>query len=682
VLELRLADKWLIHWADPLGPRAAPPRRPLSPSELGRLFLVAEKHGVLAAVLKNAAATDSGDASEAILCEATACRDAATGFSLMLQQQADALMRRLGNLPAAIVKGPVFARHLYPEHRLRRFTDIDVLVADDAVAALDEPLFQLGFHLVEAQPEGEPQEWKWLHRDQNEMMIEVHRNLVHARSLRRAMSLTYRDIADEEVPGATELPASLLVIAGVHGATHNFERLLHVSDMLQAGRALRASDEGHLEQLIGRTGARFAVVAGLELAGRMFAEPRCLTLARALRPVRYVAGARWLLGGTVVVSSMDGRRPVHAWRRAIFRELLKRPQSVTAPGIAANMPARLTAEPAPGADTRSHFGQLLARHCHALGLQELDITVALRPRGPAEPRIAGIDREHNRISISCQEMPAAQPDELLHRLGAVLAVIGTVPARSIRTLADLSDGEDGGPGVLSFCSRSPDAILVPDHIFVRSRGYATYRQLGRSNKTAWEARSNWIIWRGLSTGAGVISKEALSPRDGDLLARVRLCLELRDVPETSAKLHAVAQSRNLPLDTARLASAGIIGDYISPIAWCGMKFAIDVDGNTNAWSNFFTRLLMGCCVLKVASAAGYRQWYYDDMEPWIHYVPVRADLADLRDRIAWCRANLAESRRIAATGQEFAMARNFDTEIAAAVLRVGEAHASGRLRAA
>jgi Glycosyl transferase family 90 len=133
-------------------------------------------------------------------------------------------------------------------------------------------------------------------------------------------------------------------------------------------------------------------------------------------------------------------------------------------------------------------------------------------------------------------------------------------------------------------------------------------------------------------------------------------------------------SSNLALDTERLASAGILGDYIAPITWCGLKFAIDIDGNTNAWSNFFTRLLMGCCVLKVASAAGYRQWYYGDIEPWIHYVPVKADLSDICERIAWCRSNHAGARRIAAAGQEFATARDFDNEIAAAARRVGAAY--------
>jgi hypothetical protein len=672
--KLPLIDKWLVHWADPLVPSGLAPRRSLSADELGRLFLLPEMHGVLAAVLKNAAA--GGDSSEAVLREAMARHHAAVGFSLMILERADALVRLLGNLPATIVKGPVFARRLYPAPELRRFTDIDVLVADDAIPALDEPLGWLGFRLFKSEPSDQPQEWKWLHRSRSEMLIEVHRNLVHAHSLRRAMSLRYQDIACDDMADAIERPAALLAIAGVHGATHNFERLLHVTDVLQAARTLTTeSDESDLERLIARTGARFAVVAGLELAGRLFREERCVALARVLRPVAYVAGARWLLGRAVVISAMDRRRHAFSWRRTLFRELLKRPQPMTTRGTPAGRPSTPGAKSAEGTGGELTLAQDLTRRCRAMGLRQFEITIVPQRHHLPRPYVVGIAREHDSITISCQMwLPESRPTTFLNRLCPVLAVVGKAPSLYMRRLADISDGEDSGPGVISFCSRDPQAILIPDDVFVRTRGYEGYRHLARTNRTAWDDRSNWIVWRGLTTGAGAISKETLSPDDPELVARVRLCLALRDEPETNVRLHAIAQSSNLQLDTERLASAGILGDYMNPIAWCGLKFAIDIDGNTNAWSNFFTRLLLGCCVLKVASGAGYRQWYYGEIEPWIHYVPVKSDFADLRERIAWCRANLAECRQIAMAGQALAMARDYHGEIEAAARRVSEAY--------
>jgi hypothetical protein len=90
--------------------------------------------------------------------------------------------------------------------------------------------------------------------------------------------------------------------------------------------------------------------------------------------------------------------------------------------------------------------------------------------------------------------------------------------------------------------------------------------------------------------------------------------------------------------------------------------------------------MMGCCVLKIASPLGYRQWYYDELKAWTHYVPVKADLSDLKQQIAWCRANLDECRQIAGRGQNFAMARSYDTEVASAVDRLTQAYTDGKLR--
>lgn len=271
-------------------------------------------------------------------------------------------------------------------------------------------------------------------------------------------------------------------------------------------------------------------------------------------------------------------------------------------------------------------------------------------------------------------MIAAKPNEVFHRVWAVLAVVGGMPSlRGAELMADISDGEESGPGLISFCSRDPDAILIPDHVFVRTHGYDAERALARASTIDWDARSDRIVWRGSSTGHGRIATADLSATDPDLIPRVRLCLALKGTPGTDVKLSAVAQSADVVRDTERLSRAGILGEFISPICWYGFKFAIDIDGNSNAWSNLFTRLMMGCCVLKVASAEGYRQWYYGDIHPWVHYVPVKADLSDLHDTIAWCRDHPAECRQIAAEAQAFAMARHFEGEMVSARERVGRA---------
>lgn len=75
-------------------------------------------------------------------------------------------------------------------------------------------------------------------------------------------------------------------------------------------------------------------------------------------------------------------------------------------------------------------------------------------------------------------------------------------------------------------------------------------------------------------------------------------------------------------------------------------------------------------MLKVASPHGFRQWYYDRLDPWTHYVPVAADLSDLAERVQWCRDNDDACQAIAATGQRLAHSMTRATEKRAAVARI------------
>jgi hypothetical protein len=325
------------------------------------------------------------------------------------------------------------------------------------------------------------------------------------------------------------------------------------------------------------------------------------------------------------------------------------------------------------------LGEDLTRYCRdTLAVPDIAVSVSVRPGSDGFRHLVLLRREENRLSASCVDRFLARDhDGGYTRLSTVLAVAARVPLASFRAVADLSDGETAGPGCLGFCSRDPAAILVPDPYFICNTGYHELR--GVAQETAWRDRGDRIVWRGSTTGSGTIATDELSPDDPSLIPRVRLCLKLQDVPAADVKISTIVQSNDPAGDTERLARAGIMGDFIPPLAWRGFKFAIDIDGNTNAWQNLFTRLLMGCCVLKVASPSNFRQWYYEDLKPWIHYIPVKADLSDLGRQIAWCRANPDACERVAADGQAFAMARDYATEVAAAVERVCAAFRRGKL---
>ena len=266
-------------------------------------------------------------------------------------------------------------------------------------------------------------------------------------------------------------------------------------------------------------------------------------------------------------------------------------------------------------------------------------------------------------------------DGLLHaycsRLAPLLMMFGATSSVKV-AIVDVSDGEECGPGIVGYCSRSADAILVPDIEFYYSRGYAKFREPHSENRD-WATREETLVWRGSTTGLGVPSHEVMSSDDPTLLPRTRMCLLLRNHPGTDVRLSKVVHSGNTAMEENWFCAANIFGAGIASTDWWGRKYALDIDGNSNAWSNLFTRLLMGCCVIKVASAQGYRQWYYDELTAWEHFVPVAPDMSDLLEKVDWCRSNNLECREIAARGQEFARRRTFETETRQAARRIEDA---------
>jgi len=108
-------------------------------------------------------------------------------FSMMLRQHAHPLLEQMKDLPVALVKGETFARLLYPSPSLRPFTDIDMLVAPTAIGAACDVLAQNNYFLGEDPVASGRREWKWVHKTNPRIMVELHTNLVHAPSLHGAM---------------------------------------------------------------------------------------------------------------------------------------------------------------------------------------------------------------------------------------------------------------------------------------------------------------------------------------------------------------------------------------------------------------------------------------------------------------------------------------------------------------
>ena len=304
--------------------------------------------------------------------------------------------------------------------------------------------------------------------------------------------------------------------------------------------------------------------------------------------------------------------------------------------------------------------------------------ITLRPRLKARqgvPHQIKITKSGRRLILWLSNIYSDHDEPFLktlyrYRLPVLLHLLSQTSPSVHHVWANLGDNDDDGPrGGLAFCSAAQDSLLVPDHEFFLFNAYEELRlELGRQRP--WAERMDSIIWRGSTTGHGDFPTNALNFNGASVLPRIRLCSLLNSFPGTDVKIYQCVQLANCQDATDLLRRANLFGNKLPVTTWLDHKYAIDIDGNSNAWSNFFCRMLFGCCIIKVTSEHGYRQWYYDRLKPWEHFVPVKADLSDLIDKIIWCRNHPVECARIGAAAQELTQRMTLQTEIRDAVKRI------------
>lgn len=235
------------------------------------------------------------------------------------------------------------------------------------------------------------------------------------------------------------------------------------------------------------------------------------------------------------------------------------------------------------------------------------------------------------------------------------------PAQAL--LFQMGDGAGLDRRSLAFGLRAhlPAVRLLPDPYFHRSRGFAKLRDLVAERQLApWRKRGRTVFWRGTATGL-------LGAEGYRALPRVRLAAICSTLRRTDVRLYDVPEQVRSHHDPAIVAAelrrAGLMGDFVPMRVFAEHRYTIDIDGNANAWS-LFEKMLLGLCILKVETP--WRQWFYDRIAPWEHFVPVRADLSDLAERIEWCFLHDDAAAGIAAAAQRLALEMTYEAEMAAA----------------
>lgn len=234
----------------------------------------------------------------------------------------------------------------------------------------------------------------------------------------------------------------------------------------------------------------------------------------------------------------------------------------------------------------------------------------------------------------------------------------------------VSDGDLPTDAMFGPVSSHGRMVPLPDAYFFQNRGFADMRHIALADSKPWSERAAGLRWRGTTTGSGRIDFGPSAQNDPTVLARLRFAMIARQAPDMDALFTRgdTDHSWHLPA----MDHYGYAGDPIPEADWINDKFALDIDGHTNTWSNFIIRMHLGCCVLKVDSQFGYRQWYYDRIRPWEHFIPVKSDMSDLAEKLDWARSNLPEAEAIARKGQQFARSMTLESETEAAAKIITE----------
>ena len=84
------------------------------------------------------------------------------------------------------------------------------------------------------------------------------------------------------------------------------------------------------------------------------------------------------------------------------------------------------------------------------------------------------------------------------------------------------------------------------------------------------------------------------------------------------------------------------------------KYLLNLDGTVAAYR--LPALLAGNSVVLKQDSKWYEH-FYAELEPFVHYIPVKEDATDVMDQLQWARTYDRRAQRIARRGREYARAR-------------------------
>jgi len=192
--------------------------------------------------------------------------------------------------------------------------------------------------------------------------------------------------------------------------------------------------------------------------------------------------------------------------------------------------------------------------------------------------------------------------------------------------------------VFAFCKMVNDenTICIPDRYYIEHHGYSQTRlKEVDDNDIKFEEKKPMCIYRGDINNGSVHNFKEYHNKNG--LNQRKYLKKIKD----------------------KINYFDFSDDYKNIKEQLQYKYILDVDGHTNTWDATIWKLYSNSVLLKTDSV--WKQWYYDDLIPWVHYIPVKNDFSDLNDRIEWCKIHDKECKEIIQNSRKFVIEKlNWD----------------------
>ncbi len=195
-------------------------------------------------------------------------------------------------------------------------------------------------------------------------------------------------------------------------------------------------------------------------------------------------------------------------------------------------------------------------------------------------------------------------------------------------------------------------FVMPDPAFIDSKGYLEEIEKIRNIEQglSFETKRRTVFFRGAAVGPGIESENWPST------PRARISILSRDLNRPDVLDAKMTKMDHLPAaQQAALSQAGVIGDYVKFDQFLQYLYLIHADGYHCSWPSLYTKLATNSVVVRILGH--FEQWYYHDLIPWKHYVPLTPELYDFKQVQEWLVNNDKAVQEIISNAHTFIQAR-------------------------